>query len=127
MYLNQKPKKLETLVPMSDVLKQIVSSKVLNIDINQSTLTSINSMATHNLQIIRHIMKVTQISHVNGFPHGGVHRNAPPRSAHILSARDDLYSAQFEKNGSGDVTRKVKPVPLFTFGFGVLGLVGGGR
>ena len=118
---------LETLVPISDVLEQIVSTKVLNIDINQTTLTSINSMATHNLQIIRHIMKVTQIVHVNGFPHGGVHRNAPPRSAHILSARDNLYCAQFEKNGSGDVTRKVKPIPLSRFGVRVLGLVGGGR
>lgn len=74
-------------LPKSDIIKKIIRTKVLNIDINQITRAPINGVPTNLFQIIIHIPEITQVSHVDASPHGRILADLAPRAAHVLCAR----------------------------------------
>ncbi|KAJ1427626.1 hypothetical protein SESBI_09512 [Sesbania bispinosa] len=76
-------------VPNSYVIEEVISDKMLKINIFQMTATSLNNMATNLIKII-FIEENLFLSHVNGAPHERVLANVPPQRAHLMCTRHNF-------------------------------------
>jgi len=79
---------------MGDVIEEINSTKVPNTDINQASLATINSVTAHDLEVVIHVVQISEVMHVNFTPHRWVFTNTTPRSANFLSVFKYLNRAK---------------------------------
>ena len=80
--------------PIGDVIEEIVSSEVPNLDLNQPALATINCVAANLLQLVTATSHVSHVAHVNLTPRQGVFTDSTPRSAHFLRAFQFLDHAE---------------------------------
>jgi hypothetical protein len=83
-FLAKKKKK-----PVGNVVEEIVSDEVLEIDISQLPGTAIDGIAAHLLEV----SEVIEVVHFDGAPHEWILAEIVPQLAHMLRARQDLDGA----------------------------------
>ena len=55
---------------MGDVDEEFVGAKVLDVDISQLAATTIDGVNAHFLEVVGHVVEVTEILHIDCTPHG---------------------------------------------------------
>lgn len=96
------------------MLKESIGAEVFDIDIDQSTAAAINGKVAHLLQVVRHLIEITVIVHVDGAPHERlVLADVAPSPSERSPNLDSSQSRQYQ---NGDVLWKFQPVPRFASG-----------
>ena len=100
---------------MGDVDEEFVGAKVLDVDISQLAATTIDGVNAHFLEVVGHVVEVTEILHIDRTPHGRVFADIEPQHAHLLGALQDIDCAQPLENRHRHVFREIQPVPVLLF------------
>ncbi|KAB2601513.1 centrosomal protein [Pyrus ussuriensis x Pyrus communis] len=96
-------------IPHYDILKEIIGAEVFDIDIDRSNAAAINGKVAHLLQVVRHLIEITVIVHVDGAPHERlVLADVAPSPSERSPNLDSSQSRQYQ---NGDVLWKFQPVP----------------
>ena len=99
---------------MGDVDEEFVGAKVLDVDISQLAATAIDGVNAHFLEVVGHVVEVTEIMHIDRTPHGRVFADIAPQHAHLLGALQDIDWQPLE-NRHRHVFREIQPVPVLLF------------
>lgn len=70
-------------IPLRNILEQIVTAKILDVNFEQLTLAMINGDAAQLVEDIFHV-HIIVIAHVNDSPHARVMAHIPPSTANSL-------------------------------------------
>ena len=97
---------------MGDVDEEFVGAKVLDVDISQLAATTIDGVNAHFLEVVGHVVEVTEILHIDRTPHGRVFADIAPQHAHLLGALQDIDCAQPLENRHRHVSGEIQPVPV---------------
>jgi hypothetical protein len=103
-----KVSKRKITLPISYVLKEIISAKRHNLNVFQATATLFNSIMTNLYQIHIRVWGNLIVAHVNGAPHERILANVPPIRTHIACILQNFNCTKPLENVWCDVSRKVK-------------------
>ncbi len=78
--------------------EEFVGAEVLDVDTDQLTGTAIDGMEAHLLEVVRHVVEVTEVTHVDVAPHGRVLADIAPQSADVLCVLEDFDGAKPEED-----------------------------
>ncbi|KAF4363054.1 hypothetical protein F8388_013418 [Cannabis sativa] len=96
-------------IPSSDIVKKLISSKVLDVNIKELAIAAINNIATHLFEVQIRI-RIAVVTHIDGSPHERVFTDIKPRFADHLNTGHDFDRAQPKKNRRSQVLRQLQPV-----------------